>query len=743
MLISSLLITMSNFLPLFSQEQFKQLRENIRIDFFLSYQTVGRFIVQRDLSERYNLNKRAILTDEEINCLALLVKERTELIKNQSFPFYKNEDPEKLLLGNALFEKIAEQLANSSQEAKQKIRNNSRPVQIKRNRITPLNLKEDLDLEPKATKKRKSDLEPRLITKKSTAQFSQIKTTKPKNDEVHLHSDEETPDLNSDIEVILENISSEENSINPDFNLQEFDPLQTPEFSAEKETPSVLKEPEITSTFENNKEFREAIIYDESLIVTAEIFSDNTFNKQKLESFYNRAKKQLGKIQSAFKKESTQLDQFIYDTNHYSFNPEEKAINSFQEILLLQAPVSAYYFSKSSRELTLQAIRTELLFVHSYLINEDLFKKQIALLEKCSQACTTILFSKKEKSEKFKDEANDLNASIKNYYLPTTHFNFAVYNFKKINNKVLVACEDESEADLGELIIDLENSIKRLKDAYQLLKNAKYKGEPNIIINFLAKSYEDLADFKGKKVDLMLEKNLNDDSILNLLKEIKSDYHDSHSYISNQEIWLSILYAQHRLIEAYTANGNYFNESLDETIGLIDLLTEKGLSASEELFTNLEILYYLLYACSKAYGLTNPDAKEFPQKALNFMQLYIDHIVNFGNTFDQEYLSAEIINSLIQLKLISKGGKWTLQSAINKACSSSQNDNHNSNIESIVYSKKITTPEKTSEMTVIIRYKNAENLRKKLQNCSSTFFQKAESEQDQQSDSKCDKNFQL
>jgi hypothetical protein len=824
---------MNNFLPVLSQEQFKQLPEIVQMDFTLNYEKLSRFVVQNDLCKRYIENERAILTDKEIRWLALIVKERTLLITSQVSPLYRNVNPEILLLGNSLFEKISNQLTinNSKLEShvkliKKKPQSSTASVKIIRNRITELDFKSflissnspeqgvcqlaDSNLEKQVIrdsqkaknqtlplKKRKLDLEPNPISKKYTAQTEgleslQTKTnTNNKKDEVYLNplptkynsinwadfgcSDEETPEVISDIEESIENLSPTEKLNIPNFNLQTSDTgMVTPEFyseeetsdinhiltprsSAEKETPnliSMVEGPDFIST-NTNEVPRHAIIFDESLIVTAAQYSknnaqssDNSVKKQDVGILYNRAKKDLVIIHKTFQKESRLLDQFIYDTNYYSFKPEEKAIKSLQEIFQ-QGRASTYYFSKSSMEMSLKAVRIELEFINVYLLNELMFNDQIAILEKCKDACSTILSSKTEKSENFKNEARDLNDSIKNNYLPITHFNFAVYNFKKINNKVLVAIENESLASFDELITDLEKSVTYLQNAYKLLKNSKHDAELSIIVNFLAKSYEDLADFKNKKVDLMLEQNQNDDSLLNLLKEIKSNYHESYSYINDQQVWLSILYTQHRLIEAYTDNKNninYVKEGLNETINLVDGLIKKGLSESEALSTNLELLYYMLYACSKASSLTNPASNEFQQTALNFMKLHIDNIRAIDSTCDLEDLSTEIIDFLVQLKLINKEVEWSLQAAINKACIFSQNDNSTSNIDSIVYVKKISTPKKTEKTTFTINYKESANLQNNQKESQvsgrrSEFFQSAKPQQTPQSDLNSDKSF--
>ncbi|MBA3537762.1 MAG: hypothetical protein H0T84_14330 [Tatlockia sp.] len=591
-------------------------------------------------------------------------------------------------------------------------------------------------------KKRKLDLKPNTNIKKEEEYFNPLPT---KNNDINMaygYSDEETPDFISEVEEIPANNPGTETFIYQGLNLETFDKESlTPESAYEKKTQDsdslLVEHPTFT-----NEVPRQAIICDESLVVNLEQHSDNTVKKQDIDSFYNRAKKKLRIIHNNFQQESRQLDQFLYDTNYYSFESEKKAINSIQKILAPHGRASTYYFKKSSMENSLEGVRTELEFINVYLIDETLFNDEITLLEKCREACTTILLSKTSRSENFKTEAKDLKDSIINYYLPITHFNFAVYNFKKINNEVLVALKNESLPGLDQLITDLEKSVTVLKNAFRLLKTSKHKVdvELNTIINFLAKSYEDLADFKSRKVDLMLEKNQNADSLLNLLKEIKSNYYESHSYVNDQLVWLSILYAQHRLIETYADNINFVKEGLNETINLIDELIKKGLSASEESSTHLEILYYLLYACSKADSLTNPASDEFKQKALGFMKLHLDPINRIDSDCDPENLSADIIEFLVQLKLIDKGLEWNLQSAIKQACIFSQNDNQTSNINSIVYVKETTI--------LTINYKDSANLptnKQEFQGSGSRsgFFQRAKSQQSSQSDLNSDKGFRI
>ncbi len=828
MLISPLLIIMNNFLPLFSLEQFKQLPEVVQLDFTLNYKKLSGFVVQSDLCKRYNENELAVLTEEEIKWLTLIIKERTLSITSKIPPLYNNVNPETLLLGNTLFEKISNQLiinseslsvnqfkhptlenyaqlteVNASQETKKPQTKTGR-VQIIRNRIKDLDFKTN-SISKKSTSQavRLQSPQTKTNTKKDEVFFNPLPTKHNFiNSSNSCYSEEETPEVISEIEENIENISHTEKLINSNSDLQNSNSgIVTPEVISEEEsldflsdieetlannTPaktfmnegsnlknfdagslkssdekkgpdlfSVVKEPCLTSTSNNPKFPREAIIFDESLIITATPFtktkvkptngesSVNTLNKQNIESYCNRVKKDLGIIHKNFQKESGLEDQFIYDTNSYSFKAEENAIKSLQKIYP-RGRASTYYFSQSSMAKSLKGVVIELEFFNAYLIDESMYKDQIAILEKCQEACSTILTSDIQKSEHLKDEARDLNDSIKKYYLPITHFNFAVYNFKKINNKVLVANKNELLANLDELIGDLEKSITYLKNASNLLKNSKREAELNIIINFLAKSYEDLADFKSNKVDLMLKQNQNDDSLLNLLKEIKINYQESNSLINDHLIWLSILYSQHKLIEAYTDNKNkdLVKEGLNETINLMDGLIKKGLSASEEPSTNLELLYYMMYACSKAYSLTNPASNEFQQKALKFIKLHIELITTIDSDCDQENLSAEIINSLVQLKLINEDVRWDLHSAINEACFS-QNDNQTADI-SISYVKKVS--ENKEKTTLTIKYKdlaNSHNNKKELPDSGSRsgFFQRAKSQPNSQSDLNSTKSF--
>ncbi|MBA2709609.1 MAG: hypothetical protein H0U57_03330 [Tatlockia sp.] len=885
MLISPLLTIMNNFLPLLVQEQFNQLPEIVRKDFTSNYEKFSRFIVHCDLCERYSENAQAVLTNEEVECLASIIKERALLITKQLSPF-QDVNPDSLLLGNTFIEKISNYLTIYSKsmgenpiknpkpensvsvnktdckEVRMNPKLNKGPVKIIRNRIRDLNIQPDSNLTKGAAglgslshqtktqtknnedkisssishnfellslrklahshskqqaqvgdrqknknysqldpfffneelplKKRKLNVQLNSTSKKSFVDVLGLAKPTLQNS-VKLadfgYSDEETPEVISDIEETIENILPNQNSINTVSNLNQFDTgivtpefiseeesfdieefqtnntytnhslnrpdldfgIPTPEIHLEKITPisvTVDKEPSFTLPFDDNEVPRQAIIFDESLIITAAMFS----KKEDIKSAYNRAKKELRIIHNTFQNESAQLEQYLYDTNHYSFKPEEKAIKSLKKISSLQRQVSLYNFGKGSMEMSLKAVRTELEFINLYLINEYEFKDEIAKLVKCRQACTAILSSKIPKSENFKSEARDLNDSLINYYLPITHFNFAVYNFKEINNKVLVASEDDSFESLDELIGDLEKSVTHLKNAYNLLKKTKQEAELKIVVNFLAKSYEDLADFRSKKVDLMLEQNQNDDSLLNLLKEIKSNYQESYSYINDNEIWLSIFYTQHRLIEAYTDNKykefntNYLNLGLVETSNMVDELIKKGLSTIEESSTQLELLYYLLYACSKAYCLTNCASKEFQKKALNFIKVHIDHISKIDNTCDMGNLSTEIIDSLVQLNLINKAEKWTLQSAINEVCGISKIDNQPSNIDSIVYIKEISTPEKKKKTTLTINYKDSVNLhnnQKEFKNSDSrnAFFHRDKPQQGTQTNLNCDTGF--
>ncbi|MBA2657879.1 MAG: hypothetical protein H0U70_12995 [Tatlockia sp.] len=688
MLISPFLVIMNKFLPIFSQEQFKQLPDLVQADFSSLYIKLSQFFVQNKLCERYSENERAILTDEEIESLAAIVKERALALASQ----IKNVNPENLLLGNTLFEEISALLITDTGPG---VRN---PTTNDKHHSTYSINKVYVPLKHRNFKSQAQ------VINQPTKNESPI--TGPFLNRVF------TPLKNRDFNLEPQPISKKSNAQAEALQL----PLTAIKFTKEEKFPVLVP--------------LEPLNLEQPL--------DQFFNKQNLESDYNRAKKELAAVHKTFQVDLKQLNQAIYDTNYYSFKPEEKAIKALEKIFRYHSQVSEYLFSRSSMEITLKAVRTEIEFVNPYLINESLFNEQIVALEKCKEACRSILLSKSQKSGKFKIEAKDLIDSIKNYLLPTSYFNFAVYNFKTINNQVLVAIENESLANLDEWISNLEKSINHLKNSSDLLKNSKYVDEFIIITNFLAKSYEDLADLKSKKVDLMLEQNHSEESLFTLLKEIKANYHESNSYISDQQVWLSILYTQHRLIEAFTKKNNRV-EGLKEINNLMDEILKKGLATNEESSTTLEILYYMLYACSKASSLSNTSSIDFQQKALNFMSQYKAQITKIDFTCDLENLSAEIIAYLVQLKLLPKGGEWNLQSAINGVYNFSQQDNQTSGIDSIVYVKEKTT--------VIINYKDSANTHNNQnefmsKGIRSGFFQKQESQQNSQSDLNKDRGFQ-
>ncbi len=390
------------------------------------------------------------------------------------------------------------------------------------------------------------------------------------------------------------------------------------------------------------------------------------FSFKQIENLYLKAKSELKNIKITYKKES---NNFSYD-NSYFFNAENKAINSLNRIKELYEEVIAYFFDENSPDSSLLAVKISLEFINEYPIKEEIFKNEIAKLQKCSIVCQSIINNNDQNLSYLNAEARAWNDAINNFYIPATYYNFAVFSFKKLNFKISNNPKIDTLKDIEILINTISNNIENLKKAQEYCKNFKLNSEYFTIDELLSKSYEYIADFQFKLADFKLDQNDKSESLINLYNQIKTNYLRSLTYFNNIQVGLSVLYCQQKLIKIYTDNKNLDKALLEISVLMQFAKNELSLLKDENPSFKSELISYILYAYSQAFSLTS--SQDYQQKALNFLlynkEFLVKNAANYSGDFQEE-----IIRSLIDLNIISEHGEWDLQSAIKAATANISN----------------------------------------------------------------------